>query len=101
MNIQGISFEAEALYPIQVDFRRDLIPIAAGRLFIEGDVIKCEASLPEECLQMYPYLGLRDVTPGMEEGQKIIHTGMVMSLGIGAEPNEDPAIKTIAEQIKS
>ena len=75
-------------------------PIATGKVFIDGDVLKVEADLREQEFNHYPTIGFESIHETEVDGNIIILESELHTVSLQPNPNSDPGVKTISEQIE-
>lgn len=81
------------------NFRRDQLIATVPVVFRDGDVLKCTAEIPDEYLDKYPAIGFQVQRWSWGSNGRIYERIKLFAVGLCDEPNLNPSIKTIREQI--
>jgi hypothetical protein len=74
-------------------------PVATGKAFIEGNELMIEADIREQEFGLYPTIGFESIIEDAGNGSVVVRESELHTVSLQPVPNNDPAIKTISEQI--
>src|ERR1044072_5571813 len=73
--------------------------IGTGRVYIDENELKVEADLREQEFELYPTIGFESLLEEDVNGSIIVKESELHTVSLQPQPNTDPQIKTITEQI--
>ena len=74
--------------------------IGTGKVFIAENELKVEADLREQEFNLYPTIGFESILEEDIDGLIIVRESELHTISLQPNPNTDPQIKTIREQIQ-
>lgn len=83
--------------PVFREFKHE-IPLAFAEVKIEGEEVKATAEIPDELMDAYPAIGFQSLESEVVGGIRRHTSIKLYSVGLCAQPNVNPDIKTIREQ---
>lgn len=99
INLEGI--EIPDRVPILYNFHATPEKVITfGHVWVEGQELKCEASLDDMWLDAYPGIGYTMNGYSVTSAGKLITHCKLLCIGLCDNPNLNPGILTIREQIK-
>ncbi len=75
-------------------------PIGTGKAYISGNELLVEADIREEEFDLFPSIGFESLVEENEQGKVIIKESILHTVSLQSNPNTDPDIKTINQQLK-
>lgn len=83
------------------NFDHSAVPIGKCEVFKEDGVLKAEAEIPDELLNAYPAIGFSCLSHHKDEnGNTVIDDAKLLCVSLCDQPNADPSIKRISDQLK-
>ena len=74
--------------------------IGTGKVFVAENELKVEADLREQEFNLYPTIGFESILEEDIDGSIMIQESELHTVSLQPNPNTDPQIKTIREQIQ-
>lgn len=83
--------------PMTKDFKHDHV-IGEAEVFQEGDVVKAEATIIDDYLDLYPAIGFQTIKSEKKGEVRELHEIRLMEISLCGNPNADPNVKKIRDQ---
>jgi hypothetical protein len=80
------------------NFQRDVPPIGAAEVVIDGNYLKATAEIPDQYLDRYPAIGFQICKYRTIETGVVYEESILEWVGLCDKANVNPDIKTIKEQ---
>lgn len=84
--------------PLTRDFKQTPI-LGHANIFDDNGIIKAEGEIDESLFDLTPAIGFQVLKSREENGIKIIDEANLRYVSLNAQPNADPNIKSIREQL--